>query len=94
VRPATRPKPSRLKPLGPNRVTVVVPVQDFDAVGDAIDEHEQMAGQRIILKMILDNGGKPIERLPHVNRFRRNINRLRNAAQHNDCAGSTNADSS
>jgi len=29
-------------------------VKDFDAVGGAIDEHEQMAGQRVVMKMVFD----------------------------------------
>jgi len=63
------------------------PVQDFDAVGTSIDEDEQMTDQRIVMKMILDEllrwwhkGRKPVERLPHVHRLGRNINRSRNAA--------------
>jgi hypothetical protein len=72
----------RFESLAPDRVTIIVPIEDFDSVGGTIDEHEQMAGQRIVMKMILDDGRKPVERFPHVDRFGRNVNRTRETAQH------------
>jgi hypothetical protein len=58
----------------PKGVTVVVPVENFEPVGGAIDENEKGAVERILFETVFDNGGKTIERFPHVYGSGRNVN--------------------
>jgi len=57
---------SRLQPLVPQAVTRLVPEQNFAPVPGAIEEHEQMSAERILVQDRLHMTGQPIKSAPHV----------------------------
>ena len=54
-------KNANLKPLVPNAKTVDVPEQNLDPVTPAIEEQEQVARQRVLVKRLLGHAHQSIE---------------------------------
>lgn len=52
---------ARLEPLAPQAQPVPAPVQDFDAVGGLVPEHEQMAARRIRSQLGPGQGERAVE---------------------------------
>src|SRR5260370_39279482 len=54
------------KPLGEEAQTGPIPVHDFDQVGFATAEHEQMARERVLPQYGLHQHGEPVDALAHI----------------------------
>ena len=57
---------SGFQPLAPQAQAVAAPVQDLDAVGGAVAEDEQVAGQRVGLQPGPDQGEQAVEAQTHI----------------------------
>ena len=66
----------------PKGVTVTIPVKNLESVGRTIDENEKGSVEWILLETVFDNGGQTVERFPHVDGSRRNVNGAMSAVQH------------
>ena len=56
--------------LVPQNVAVVFPVEDFEPVGNAVDENEKGAVERILVETVFDNGSETVEGFPHCGNHR------------------------
>jgi hypothetical protein len=60
-------KRSRLEPFVPDRQAVGVPVKDLDAIASAVEEEEEMAGEKILLgETLADESGEAVEAFSEV----------------------------
>lgn len=62
-------KPALFQTLGPHAQAAAVEVQDTDSGGTAVDEREQVSGQRILVHDVLGQRVESIERQSHVDRL-------------------------
>jgi hypothetical protein len=60
---------SSFKPLVPDHEPIAIPEDCLHGVAAFVDEEEQVAAQRIELKLLLHNPEQAIETLSHVNRL-------------------------
>lgn len=55
-----------LQPLVKQDEAVLLPIQSLDPVSPPPTEQEQCVGERVKLKLLLDDGGKAIDPAPQV----------------------------
>src|SRR3954468_21798874 len=55
-----------LQTLTPEAEAVAAPIENLDAVGTAVEEDEQVAGQGVGLEAVLDQGEQPVEARTHI----------------------------
>lgn len=55
-----------LQPLVKQDEAVLLPIQSLDLVSPPPTEQEQCVGERVKLKLLLDDGGKAIDPVPQV----------------------------
>ena len=76
------PEATRFQAFVPLDIAVLVPIKDFESVGRLVDEDEERAVERILLKAVFDDGGESVERLSHVDGSCRDVNRPWETVQH------------
>ena len=57
-----------LESLVPNDQAVGLPEEDLDAIAAAVEEQEEMSGERILTKKLVHHSQKPVEAFSHVSR--------------------------
>ena len=60
---------ARLQPLLPDRVTVLVPVKDLQAIPGLAPEDEPGSRQRVLAQIVPHHLGQRVETLPHIHRI-------------------------
>src|SRR5262245_2411206 len=58
-----------LESLVPNRVAILFPEQELDAIGRFVAKDEHVSRERIATQGVADDGGQAVERLPKIRRL-------------------------